>query len=274
MRKFFILSFFLFPFVSFASSTVGTIGSSTNAAWSNNIGWVNFAPANGGLVITDTAVTGSAWSPNYGWINFTPTNGGVENDGQGDLSGTAWGDNTGWISFSGVSIDTNGIFHGQATGTIVGTLTFDCSQCDVATDWRPASIRNAGMGESGGGSGGTSYPLQIQTSAATLASTSTSTASANIPFSLVQVIFTPITSIVHKVTSVFTGKETAASSILQQSTTSATIAKTPSIHASSTLPVKNNIIVQAGKALQDSNIIRLSIMILSVVLILIILALK
>lgn len=137
-----VLFLFCIPIISRASTSNGTISASAYGAWSNNIGWVNFAPANGGVIITDSALTGSAWSGNYGWINFAPSNGGVMNDGQGHLSGSAWGDNLGWIDFSGVSINSNGKFTGTASGTIIGILTFDCTYCDVETDWRPLSVRN------------------------------------------------------------------------------------------------------------------------------------
>jgi len=153
--NFIVFFFFLFPIISQASTTIGTIGSTTNAAWSNNLGWINFAPTNGGLTITASTVTGSAWSQTYGWIKFTPANGGVSNDGQGHLSGTAWGENFGWVSFSGVSINsTTGKFTGTATGPVIGTLTFDCLHCDVETDWRPASVNVAV-----GGSGDTVRPI-------------------------------------------------------------------------------------------------------------------
>ncbi len=156
----------LFLFAVFAmpmavSASTGTILSGKGAAWSNEIGWVNFAPSNGGLSITDSAVTGSAWSENYGWINFAPANGGVINDGEGNLSGTAWGDNIGWISFSGVSINTStGKFSGQATGTLIGILTFDCSNCDVETDWRPTVSTSSTSTPPASGGGGVGSPVQ------------------------------------------------------------------------------------------------------------------
>ena len=128
---------FVLPTITNASETQGTINTNAKNAWSDNIGWINFAPTKGGIQITDTAITGSAWSNNNGWINFNPAKGGVLNDGQGHLSGSAWGEQTGWIDFRGVSINSSGKFRGVATGVVVGTLTFDCSKCDVETDWRP-----------------------------------------------------------------------------------------------------------------------------------------
>jgi hypothetical protein len=132
---------FVLPTITNASETQGTINSGSKNAWSDNIGWINFAPTKGGIQITDTAITGSAWSNNNGWINFNPAKGGVLNDGQGHLSGSAWGEQTGWIDFRGVSINSSGKFTGAATGVVVGTLIFDCSKCDVETDWRPQGAR-------------------------------------------------------------------------------------------------------------------------------------
>lgn len=153
---------FVLPTISNASETQGTISPTAKNAWSNNIGWINFAPATGGLQITDTAVTGTAWSVNNGWINFNPAQGGVKNNPQGQLSGSAWGEQTGWIDFSGVSISTAGKLTGMATGTIIGTLTFDCGQCNVTTDWRPVGARTvvtASNNTSGGRGGSTNSAL-------------------------------------------------------------------------------------------------------------------
>jgi hypothetical protein len=46
-------------------------------------------------------LTGYAWAEKVGWINFAPATGGVAIDPQtGDFSGTAWGENIGWITFA------------------------------------------------------------------------------------------------------------------------------------------------------------------------------
>jgi hypothetical protein len=98
--------------------------------------------------VTDSGLTGYVWSQSYGWINLDPTNGGVINDGEGDLSGYAWGEDVGWINFQGATINDSGQFTGtigSATST-AGLITFDCTYCDVQTDWRPQSMRNAGAG--------------------------------------------------------------------------------------------------------------------------------
>lgn len=70
-------------------------------AWGENVGWVNFAPAQGpGVTVTASGLKGFAWAENIGWINLAPSGGGVFNDGQGNLSGFAWGENVGWINFA------------------------------------------------------------------------------------------------------------------------------------------------------------------------------
>lgn len=51
-------------------------------------------------VSADGALSGYAWSENAGWINFAPTGGGVSVNGSGNLYGYAWGENMGWISFN------------------------------------------------------------------------------------------------------------------------------------------------------------------------------
>jgi len=129
----------------------GTIIDPDKYAWSNDVGYINFA----NVIVGDSALSGYAWSANTGWINFAPTNGGVTNDGQGDLFGYAWGSGLGWINFSGVTIDANGQFHGIATGPLVGEINFDCATyCNVTTDWRHVAQTSGG---GGGGSGSTLF---------------------------------------------------------------------------------------------------------------------
>jgi len=148
--------------LAFASSTNGTIDSTYKYAWSENIGWINFGTTNGNLHITDPILTGYAWSDNYGWINLNPATSGVKNDGEGNLSGYAWGENLGWINFSGVTINSSGVFGGSASGGNSGQISFNCANCTVKTDWRPASARpvaaSLGGGIPGSASGGVSVP--------------------------------------------------------------------------------------------------------------------
>ncbi len=147
------------PLQVLASETNGTINATNKYAWSNQAGWVNFGATNGGIAITDSGITGYAWNANYGWINMAPTNGGVTVAASGTLSGYAWGAGLGWVNFSGVSINSSGRFIGQASGVIIGTLTFDCINCNVTTDYRPIdfrSISSSGSGSSSSGSAGSS----------------------------------------------------------------------------------------------------------------------
>lgn len=131
------------PHAAIASETNGSIVSGSPYAWGENLGWINFRPTNGGLSITDTAITGYAWSQNSGWINFSPQGGGVTNTPEGHLGGHAWSSHDGWIDLSGATITAEGKF----TGTIglissnAGRINFDCTHCDVRTDWRPLSAR-------------------------------------------------------------------------------------------------------------------------------------
>jgi hypothetical protein len=93
--NFFIILFLVFvtaftaPFSleAVASETDGTIISpATNArGFENNVGYVNFGTSEGNVHVTDAGITGYAWSENMGWINLSPTNGGVTNDAEGNF---------------------------------------------------------------------------------------------------------------------------------------------------------------------------------------------
>jgi len=155
-----VLGFVGFPGYIFASSTDGTINDTYKYAWSDQIGWLNFAAERGNVHIKDTEITGYVWSDNYGWIALSPSTSGVKNNGEGTLSGSAWGEETGWIDFSGVTIDSAGIFRGTASGDIVGTINFNCNNCRVQTDWIPSSLRSGG-GLPGPGGGGAPLPAPL-----------------------------------------------------------------------------------------------------------------
>ena len=113
--------------------------------WSENAGWINFAPNAGpGVTIGDTRVTGCAWSENLGWINFAPIGaGGVANDRFGNLRGYAWGENAGWIHLAPngvpVGIDANGLLTGFAWGENVGWINFNVTP-GVTTTWRASDL--------------------------------------------------------------------------------------------------------------------------------------
>lgn len=160
--------YFLLSGVVFASETNGAIvsGSNNGYAWSNQAGWINFGCSGCGISITDAGVMGYAWNSNYGWINMNPSNGGVTIAANGALSGYAWSSGLGWINFAGVTINSSGKFVGTASGVNIGTLTFDCANCSVVTDYRPQNFRavvappaSSGGGGGGGGGGGIIFQL-------------------------------------------------------------------------------------------------------------------
>jgi len=78
----------------------------------------------------------------------------VDNNSEGALSGKAWGEQIGWINFSGVTVSSAGAFSGTATVDEGGSISFGCANCNVTTDWRPASTRDGGDDDGGGGGGG------------------------------------------------------------------------------------------------------------------------
>ncbi len=158
MKIIFLILFALFaPTALFAAT--GTIDSVNKYAWSNIAGWVNFAPSQSTITVTDTELTGYAWSANNGWMNLSPSGGGVLNDGGGNLSGSAWDETAGWISFDDVEIDSAGIFTGEATGANGYVLSFDCTNCEVETDWR-SSAPPVDDGDNNSSSGSTGSKLQ------------------------------------------------------------------------------------------------------------------
>ena len=116
------------------------------------MGWVNFGCTNCNAHITDSGLTGYAWSQNFGWIKLDPTQSGVDNNAEGALSAYVWGEQTGWINFSGVTVSSAGVFSGTASVDSGGSINFGCANCNVTTDWRPASTRSGGSGGGGGGS--------------------------------------------------------------------------------------------------------------------------
>ena len=78
--------------------------------WGENIGWVSLSCQNTlscatvayGVANDGSGVlSGFAHAENVGWINFAPATGGVSIDpATGDFSGSAWGENIGWVTFA------------------------------------------------------------------------------------------------------------------------------------------------------------------------------
>jgi len=147
----------MFVATSHASMSNGTIDSTNKYAYSENMGWINFADTNSTVHITDTELTGYAYNENTGWISLNCSNTDTCNDNNykvintidGILSGYAYGENIGWVNFSGVTINNEGEFTGYAYNENTGYISFNCSNTDtcndnsykVITDWRPFSQR-------------------------------------------------------------------------------------------------------------------------------------
>jgi len=109
---------------------------SSQYAYGENIGWINFEPnvaaPNVGATVSREKMTGFIWAENIGWINLSPASyGGVTNNDNGQLSGYAWAENAGWINFApdygGITIDANGNFNGWAWGENIGWIHFRSS---------------------------------------------------------------------------------------------------------------------------------------------------
>lgn len=165
MRKVALLGIlFVFPTIVFASSVNGTIDPVYKYAWSERLGWINFGTQEGNVHVVDATLTGYAWNENTGWIDLDVSSSThVTNNSEGSLSGYAWGEGIGYIDFTGVTIDAEGYFHGYASSTLSGRISFNClndntcatSDWKTKTDWRKASVRNTPQTSSnttGGGS--------------------------------------------------------------------------------------------------------------------------
>ena len=120
---------------------VGDIDPAHKHAWGGNVGWVNFAPAHGGVtVVAKSHLSGYAWAENIGWVKLGADSGGpYANSSANDwgvnvaadatLSGYAWSANAGWINFNPthqqVVIDpSTGEFEGYAWGENIGWIRF------------------------------------------------------------------------------------------------------------------------------------------------------
>ena len=138
-----------FSYFSGYAAQVGTIDPVYKYAWSEDLGWINLSPVAGSVEITSDSLRGFIWNENTGWINLhSSAVTYVHNDGEGVLSGFAWGEGAGYVDFSGVSIDRNGYFHGYASSTHTGRISFNCdntSSCaasdfKVRTDWHAVTL--------------------------------------------------------------------------------------------------------------------------------------
>jgi len=141
----FVFILFSFAFSVSASNIDGTISPSPRYAFGENLGWINFGCDNCNVHVTDTGLSGYAWSRQYGWINLSPDGSGVTNNCLGQLGGKAWSKSLGWLDFSGVTINAVGQFTGMAgtPSTKAGRVNFDCTNCDVSTDWLQCALRES-----------------------------------------------------------------------------------------------------------------------------------
>ncbi len=126
--------------LSKAWASEGNIDTTDKYAWSENAGWHNFRPTNGGVTVHETYLSGYAWAENIGWVklgsgtgpygNTNNTNWGVNRDsGTGTLSGYAWSEIAGWINFDSTNSQvatntTNGSFDGYAWAENIGWIHF------------------------------------------------------------------------------------------------------------------------------------------------------
>jgi hypothetical protein len=127
----------------------GNIDPTNNFAWSENAGWINFAPSNGGVTVTAyQGLSGYAWAENIGWVQLAYPNTTYLNTSATDwgvkivnnaLQGFAWSENAGWINFnpgnnSQVTIDpATGQFDGYAWGESVGWIHLRGTAKDATT---------------------------------------------------------------------------------------------------------------------------------------------
>ena len=139
-----------------AWASEGNIDSTYKYAWSENAGWLNFRPTNGGVTDYATYLSGYAWAENIGWIklgsgtgpysNSTSTNWGVNHDSStGNLSGYAWSENVGWVNFDSsngqVTIDPSaGKFDGYAWAENVGWIHFQNASPEYYVQVSPSTI--------------------------------------------------------------------------------------------------------------------------------------
>lgn len=125
--------------------SAATISATNKWSWGGTVGWMNWNPTNGSVVVTDSQITGHVWSQRYGWINLQPINGGVTNTCSGDVGGYAWGAGVGYINMNGVSINpSTGVFSGTATTTSHGDIAFTGTNVGVITSWRCTTSSGGG----------------------------------------------------------------------------------------------------------------------------------
>ena len=120
----------------------GNIDANNKFAWSENAGWFNFNPTNGGVTVVVERpqwLSGYAWAENIGWVKLgnaaggpyanTATNTWGVNIISGKLTGYAWSETCGWMRFdptnASVTLDwPTGTFDGYAWAENLGWIHF------------------------------------------------------------------------------------------------------------------------------------------------------
>ncbi len=141
----------------------------TGYAWNEKTGWISLNCTNGSNTCTtinfgvandgNGHLSGKAWSQTVGYIDFAPTGGGVTIDSSGNFSGYAWGDKVGWISFN--------CGNGGGSCTIPYNVSTDwvpqsarsssSSSSESSSSSSSAKIVNGGGGGNRGTTGGTNH---------------------------------------------------------------------------------------------------------------------
>src|ERR1039457_4921893 len=62
--------------VTGAGASPGNINPASHYAWSENAGWLNFRPGNGGVRVLDYWLSGYAWAEGVGWVKLGSDSGG------------------------------------------------------------------------------------------------------------------------------------------------------------------------------------------------------
>ncbi len=148
-----VLTILIFGTSTAFSQNIDPNNDSSQYAYGENVGWINFKPSKGpGVTVSDANITGYVWAENIGWINLDPNdndpNTGIANDETGQLSGLAWGENVGWINFNpkvpgdsnhySITIDHDGNFDGWSWGQNIGWIHLASSApvaYKVQTSW-------------------------------------------------------------------------------------------------------------------------------------------
>jgi len=134
---------------AYAVST-GNISPTDKYAWTETSGWVNFRPANAGVMVYSEHLEGYAWAENIGWIKLGNYSGGgvhtynndandwgVNVDVLGNLAGYGWSETSGWVNFHPATNQvvlnlTTGTLDGYAWGENIGWVHFKYSDQNVS----------------------------------------------------------------------------------------------------------------------------------------------